>query len=116
MRSLAAMQVTRSMMDYIYGRKDSNGATVLGKEILELLRATALSRAVRWRRDILASAIDECADRKPLPRVLALACGHMREGHLSSALAAKVGSASSSPWITIPRALRLWNRSSAASA
>jgi len=80
------------MIDYIYGWKSSNGATSLGKSILEHIRDTDLAHAVRWRRDTLAAAIDEVAAAGNSARVLALASGHLREGHVSTALpAGRVG-------------------------
>lgn len=80
------------MIDYIYGCTSSNGATSLGKTILEHIRDTDLAHAVRWRRDTLAGAIDRVASARRAPRVLALAAGHLREGHISTALpAGRVG-------------------------
>jgi SAM-dependent methyltransferase len=58
----------------------------LGREIYAYTSEAASSVAGRERRDILARTVDEAADRVENAEVLAIACGHMREGELSQAL------------------------------
>ena len=74
------------MLDYIYGETDDDDSTELGKRILEANREGPAPRAVRYRRDVLAAAIDEAAERVDRPRILAVACGHLREARCSKAL------------------------------
>jgi extracellular factor (EF) 3-hydroxypalmitic acid methyl ester biosynthesis protein len=74
------------MLDYIYGVTDDDDSTRLGRRILEANQQGPAPRAVRYRRDILAAAIDRAADRVERPRVLAVACGHLREAAQSTAL------------------------------
>ena len=76
--------------DYIYGVgvETTSPQTELGAEIYRYTFAGPASRAVRFRRSLLADMIDRTADRVPSCRVLSLACGHLREVELSAALAA----------------------------
>ena len=76
------------MLDYIYGEADDDDSTGLGRRILEANREGPAPRAVRYRRDVLAAAIDEAAERVDRPRILAVACGHLREARGSKALQA----------------------------
>lgn len=74
------------MIDYIYGEVDDDDSTELGRRILEANFHGPAPRAVRYRRQMLATAIDAAAARIERPRVLAVACGHLREGRLSDAV------------------------------
>jgi extracellular factor (EF) 3-hydroxypalmitic acid methyl ester biosynthesis protein len=69
------------MLDYVYGQQGADGATDLGKAILQCLTSSTLAEAVRWRRDVLATSVELLGLKVFRPRVLALACGHLREGH-----------------------------------
>ena len=75
------------LMDYIYGLHPASNA--IPDEISRRIHAVALQsaapRAVRHRRERLAAAIDEAAERHVAPQVLAIAAGHLREWHLSHA-------------------------------
>ena len=42
--------------------------------------------SVRTRRELLAALIDNVALERPMPRVLSIACGHLREAELSAAV------------------------------
>jgi SAM-dependent methyltransferase len=62
-------------------------STPLGQEIYAYTSEAASSVAGRERRRILARTVDETADRVENAEVLAIACGHLREAELSTALA-----------------------------
>jgi hypothetical protein len=72
-------------LDYIYGLRGPGEVSEIGREIFEWERATPSSAAVRGRRDLLAVYIDETARMTTRPRILAVACGHLRELALSPA-------------------------------
>ena len=74
------------MLDYIYGETDDDDSTQLGKRILEANQQGPAPKAVRYRRDVLASAIDAVAERVDRPRILAVASGHLREARMSHTL------------------------------
>jgi len=77
------------MLDYIYGEVDDDDSTTLGRRILAANQNGPAPRAVRYRRDVLAGAIDAAADRVGRPRILAVASGHLREADASQALQAR---------------------------
>ena len=74
-------------LDYIYGleRLAPNApATVRGLYAWEY--QTSSCRSVRARKALLAEAIDAAGSRSPRPRILSLACGHLREGEETDVL------------------------------
>jgi extracellular factor (EF) 3-hydroxypalmitic acid methyl ester biosynthesis protein len=72
------------LLDYIYGlRMMPNDTTCLGAAIYSFILQAPGPRAVRARRDLLASYIDAVATRIDKPRILAVACGHLREAQKS---------------------------------
>jgi hypothetical protein len=75
-------------LDFAYGcAKIPEGTSDLGVEIYgEELESSAV-RTIRERRDMLAAMVDRAAERSHLPRVLSIACGHLREAQLSRAVA-----------------------------
>ena len=76
------------LLDYIYGSTPLPDATPpRGRAIYDwcATKSTAF-QSVRARRDTLAGAIDEVAREKSGARVLAVACGHLREASLSAAV------------------------------
>ena len=77
------------MMDYIYGLGDAGpaarSATPLGRAIFQYMDTRPSAKAVRYRRQLLASLIDRAAERGEA-RVLAIAAGHLREVELSRAV------------------------------
>ena len=78
------------LLDYIYGdRPAPEGTTPLGAEIFKYAVNGQAGLSVRARRELLAGVIDETADQFPSPRILSLACGHLREGSLSRAVQEK---------------------------
>jgi len=75
------------LLDYLYGLSDVPARTSpLGASIFKHMIAQQGGLSVRSRGEILADLIDETASLFKSPRVLSIACGHLREGLLSSAL------------------------------
>jgi SAM-dependent methyltransferase len=77
------------MLDYIYGEADDDDSTKLGTRLLQATREAPAPRAVRYRKNLLAQAIDRAAVRVDRPRILAVACGHLREARCSQAMQAQ---------------------------
>ena len=78
------------ILDLVYGVAPvPAGTTALGSEVYSFTRWAPACDSVRARRDLLARTIDELADRVERPRVLSLACGHLREAQRSPAVAAR---------------------------
>ena len=79
------------MLDHIYGIEhpgpDYHPATVAGKVYAHTVNAPA-SRAVRYRREVLARLIDETATRcgDGNANIFSIAAGHLREAELSLAV------------------------------
>lgn len=76
------------LLDYIYGCAPLPEETPApGRAVYEWcsLRSDAFA-AVRDRRRRLARLLDDTAERTPGARALAVACGHLREAHLSAAV------------------------------
>jgi hypothetical protein len=77
------------MMDYIYGMggavETAREATPLGRAIFEYIATHPSAQAVRYRRELIASMVDQVA-KNGGTRVLALAAGHLREAELSRAV------------------------------
>lgn len=76
------------LLDYIYRERPLDGVSPVGCAVNEYAVGRAAACAVRHRRDLIAFRIDRMADRRdPAPvRVLSVACGHLREAELSSAV------------------------------
>jgi 2-polyprenyl-3-methyl-5-hydroxy-6-metoxy-1,4-benzoquinol methylase len=76
------------LIDFIYGEGQQPAhASSIGQEICEFLNQQPSAVSVRERRQLLAAQLDQLADRIYQPRVLSVACGHLREGLLSTAVA-----------------------------
>jgi len=77
------------MMDYIYALGEAaeaaRAATPLGRAIFRFMETRPSTRAVRYRRQLIAALIDHVAQRGGTS-VLALAAGHLREVARSSAV------------------------------
>ena len=75
------------LIDYIYTREhtnlDNGSVTELGELIFNFTTSAPASAGVRTRRDLMASVIDESSSLIDEPRILSVACGHLREGKLS---------------------------------
>ena len=77
------------MMDYIYGREEDwpmPDASPTGQAIFEYTTAAPASQGVRERRCHVSDMLDRIASQSSGKEVLAVACGHLREANLSSAL------------------------------
>jgi len=81
------------LLDYMYGAAAAPKDNSLGARISVYTTNAQAPTAVRHRRDVIAQLIDSTADEmKRKPRVLSLACGHLREAGLARSLwAGKVG-------------------------
>ena len=75
------------LLDYLYGVSGPPaGTTALGASVFRHMMAQQGALGVRARRDVLAQLIDETAEQFERPRILSIACGHLREGVGSAAL------------------------------
>lgn len=74
------------MMDYLYFQSPPVDTTPLGRTIFSVTTGTQNGRSVRERMKLLASCIDETANRIVQPSILSVACGHLREAELCTAL------------------------------
>jgi hypothetical protein len=75
------------LIDYLYMDRASDELHA-GREIYRYMHQQPSSLSVRERRELLARAIDETAERVPDgARILSVACGHLREAELSRAVA-----------------------------
>ena len=75
------------ILDYIFGYNSLAGVSDLGCALYERERHQTGCRSVRARRDLLGAKVDETARRVNKPRVLSVACGHLREAQVSEAVA-----------------------------
>ncbi|MCP3141683.1 methyltransferase domain-containing protein [Pyxidicoccus xibeiensis] len=75
------------LIDYLYMDHASDELHA-GREIYRFMHQQPSSVSVRERRELLARAIDETAERVPgAARILSVACGHLREAESSRAVA-----------------------------
>lgn len=73
-----------TLLDYIYGiSSPANATTQIGAAIFRYATNGAACRSVRLRRQMLAEMIDEVTDTHTAPKVLSIACGHLREAEIS---------------------------------
>lgn len=80
------------MIDYIYQgipRAERFAIGPLGAALCAATTSSSSAIAVRERRHLLAQRIDATAARVAAPRVLSLACGHLREAASSAAVMAR---------------------------
>lgn len=70
------------MMDYAYFRTPPEGCSEMGRRVFGAVVASPNSASVRWRREHIAGLIDAEARLHGSLSVLAVACGHCREGLL----------------------------------
>jgi SAM-dependent methyltransferase len=74
------------LIDFIYSRNcrlgEADEVTQLGERIFQFNRDTPACAAVRARRDLMASVIDEVCVLNNRPDILSVACGHLREATL----------------------------------
>jgi len=77
------------LLDLIYRDAPPSGPlSALGTRLYDWSVAGTSCRSVRARRDILAGLIDRVAEERPAPRILSVACGHLREAQRSEAVRA----------------------------
>ena len=75
------------LLDLIYADAPPNGpVSRLGTQLYDWSVEGTSCRSVRARRDILAALIDRIASERPAPRILSVACGHLREAQRSAAV------------------------------
>jgi hypothetical protein len=75
------------LLDYLYGIAEvPAGTTPLGASVCGHMMQQQGALGVRARGEILAQLIDETAAKFEQPRILSIACGHLREGANSKAL------------------------------
>jgi extracellular factor (EF) 3-hydroxypalmitic acid methyl ester biosynthesis protein len=78
------------LLDFVYrhpaARPGQEAAPEAGRTVMTFTVDVTACEAVRRRRSILAAKIDETAARQPMPKILAVASGHLREAELSIAL------------------------------
>ena len=75
------------MLDYIYGSAPIPETTSkIGRCVYSYTRRGPAAASVMGRRNFLATYIDAAAREKELPRVLSVACGHLREAQRSRAV------------------------------
>ena len=81
------------VLDFAYGCTPlPEGTTDLGAEIYQCEWSASSVKSARDRRDALAAAVDSVARQTREPRILSVACGHLREAKISRAVAEnKVG-------------------------
>jgi hypothetical protein len=80
------------MIDYIYSRDcrlgEQEPVSELGERIFRFNCETPACAAVRTRRDLVASIIDQVCALSDHPQILSVACGHLREASLCRSVAA----------------------------
>jgi len=75
-------------LDFAYGyARLPEGTTPLGAELYLCEREASSVKSARDRIDVLACAVDRIARQTSYPRVLSIACGHLREAQVSRAVA-----------------------------
>ncbi len=81
------------LLDLFYGGEGTqpyvDEATDLGREIYDYTHGCPAARALRRRKEILATMIDRVCDSTTGSHILTLGCGHLREAEMSSAVKAR---------------------------
>jgi SAM-dependent methyltransferase len=77
------------LIDLIYGVSEMPRLSSVGAALYSAVFQAPAAQAVRARRDHLAARLDEVAAKVKNPRVLAVACGHLREAQKSVAVASR---------------------------
>lgn len=75
-----------ALIDYLYADRMEGGGTQPGGDIYRFLYQQPSSRSVRERRELFAKEIDTVASQVHMPRILSVACGHLREAEHSWAV------------------------------
>ncbi len=76
------------LLDMIYFPEKTglDGNSGVGEKIFEYTTNAPSCKAVRYRKGYLAEIIDETAERVAKAKIMSVACGHLREAELSSAV------------------------------
>ncbi len=78
------------LLDLFYGAEGVqpyiDDATELGQQIYRYTSSATAARALRRRKEILASFIDRVSDSTEPAYIMTLGCGHLREAEISSAV------------------------------
>lgn len=74
------------MMDYVYTGAVPIGTSEIGTQVFRCTTQLPNGQSVIWRRNYLASQIDETASRINGPVIASIACGHLREFQQSQAM------------------------------
>jgi 2-polyprenyl-3-methyl-5-hydroxy-6-metoxy-1,4-benzoquinol methylase len=81
------------LLDLIYRERCAetivDHSSTLGKMIYTYNIDRPSASSLRLRRDLIATMIDEVAAKTPFPDILSIACGHLRELHLTRAFPAR---------------------------
>lgn len=73
------------MLDYVYSGIPPPGTTAIGRQVFSLTTGVRNGQSVIERRDYAAGLIDRTARETARPRILSVACGHLREANRSKA-------------------------------
>jgi SAM-dependent methyltransferase len=73
------------LLDFLYDRIPPPGTSAFGARVFAATTGASEALGVVFRRDRLAALIDEVSDAVDRPRILSVACGHLREGQRSRA-------------------------------
>jgi hypothetical protein len=73
------------MLDYVYSGMPPPETTIIGRQVFFSTIRVPNSLSVIERRNYLAELIDNTARETIRPRILSVACGHLREAHYSNA-------------------------------
>lgn len=76
-----------ALIDYLYDERRGKELTQLGALIYHFIYQLPSPRSTRERRQLLSAEIDAIARRVHRPRILSVACGHLREAEHSRAVA-----------------------------
>ena len=74
------------MLDLVYADARPPELSDLGNRLYDWALPKPGAESVRARREILAGIIDTVAAERPSPRILSVACGHLREAQRSTAV------------------------------
>jgi hypothetical protein len=76
------------LLDMIYAHPSIhfNQISEIGKKICDFVSVESAASAVRYRRQYLGKYIDYIAEKINRPKILSVACGHLREAELSDAV------------------------------
>jgi len=74
------------MLDFLYTQKVPPGTSNAGEAVFRGTTGLPNGQSVVDRRNRLAKRIDRVCDSRPNPRILSIACGHLREAQQSAAV------------------------------